>query len=348
MRIGTFHLLGSPDLARGQRRFEETIEQIALADELGFDYAWVAEHHFSNYGLSTNPLLLIAHASAVAPRIRFSQGVIVTPFWHPLRLAEDVAVVDILTRGRLDLGLGRGYQAMEFHGLNVPLEESRAIFQEQLALMKKAWTEDDFTFQGRYYQVPRPTTLLPKPLQRPHPPIWVATLSLTTLDWIAANGYQALITGNRMTWDEIAAWRDRFLTLRAAAGHRTDDARIGVLRHIYVADNEAEARAAVWQTRWQSRVSHHLGMDDEPIRAGRNLASPLADEPDDEAWWERLIYGTPERCIAQLRRDAEAGITDVLGWFDVGGLPHEQVVRSLRLFAQEVLPALAEAGVGAA
>src|SRR5215207_10009551 len=143
MRFGTFHLIGSPELAPAERRFGETLEQIALADELGFDYAWIAEHHFSNYGYSVNPLLLIAKASAFARRVRFGQAILVTPFWHPLRLAEDVALTDILTEGRLDLGLGRGYQGMEFKGLDVSLEESRAIFLEQLELMKKAWTEDD-------------------------------------------------------------------------------------------------------------------------------------------------------------------------------------------------------------
>src|SRR6202171_6505757 len=127
MRVGTFHLIGSPSMAPAAQRFRETVDQIALADELGFDSVWVAEHHFSNYGYSANPLLLIARASATAPRVRFGQAVIVTPFWHPLRLAEDIAMTDLLTGGRLEVGLGRGYPPLEFRGLGGEQRECPAL-----------------------------------------------------------------------------------------------------------------------------------------------------------------------------------------------------------------------------
>src|SRR6202048_2927636 len=156
MRVGTFHLIGSPSMAPPAQRFGETLAHIALADELGFDTVWVAEHHFSNYGYSANPLLLIARASASAPRVRFGQAVLVTPFWHPLRLAEDIAITDLLTDGRLEIGLGRGYQPMEFVGLGVDQEQSRALFEEQFQVMRLAWTADDFTFAGKHFPVPRP------------------------------------------------------------------------------------------------------------------------------------------------------------------------------------------------
>src|SRR5919201_189975 len=146
MRFGTFHLIGSPGMAPAAERFGETLDHIALADQLGFDAVWVAEHHFSNYGYSANPLLLIARASATAPRVRFGQAVLVTPFWHPLRLAEDIAIADLLTGGRLEIGLGRGYQPLEFQGFSVDQASSRAIFEEQVELMRLAWTADDFTF----------------------------------------------------------------------------------------------------------------------------------------------------------------------------------------------------------
>jgi alkanesulfonate monooxygenase SsuD/methylene tetrahydromethanopterin reductase-like flavin-dependent oxidoreductase (luciferase family) len=193
MQFGTFHLVGSPEMAPPAERFKETIEQVALADELGFDYAWIAEHHFSNYGYSVNPLILIARLAPVAPRLRFGQAVIVTPFWHPIRLAEDIALTDHLTDGRLDLGLGRGYQPMEFRGLGLESEESRSMFLEQLELMRKAWSEDDFTHDGRYWQLREPLTVLPRPLQQPHPPIWMAIQSLPTLDWVASQGFGGLL-----------------------------------------------------------------------------------------------------------------------------------------------------------
>src|SRR5438552_2208871 len=129
MRFGTFHLIGSPHMAPGADRFAETLDHIALADQLDFGAVWVAEHHFSNYGYSANPLLLIARASTTAPRVRFCQGVLVTPFWHPIRLAEDIAITDLLTDGRLEIGLGRGYQPLEFRGFDVDQELSRPLFE---------------------------------------------------------------------------------------------------------------------------------------------------------------------------------------------------------------------------
>ena len=343
MRFGTFHLIGSPDVAPGERRVDETMRAIALADELGFDITWVAEHHFSNYGYAVNPLLLIAKASALAPRLNFGQAIIVTPFWHPMRLAEDIALTDILTDGRLELGIGRGYQPMEFRGLDIPMEDTRGMFEEQLEIMLKAWNEDDFTYQGRHYRVPEPTTVLPRPIQRPHPPIWVATQSTETLDWAARHGYGMLWSANSMPESVLEEWRDRYIAGRAASGHpvQPDKAPIAIQRFVYVTETEAEAREATWQTRWQRRLADHLRRDKAKIVAGRNEEQTSPDEVSDEEWWGRLAYGPPERCIERLRRDAELGVTDLIAWFDVGGLPFEKVERSMRLYAREVMPALA-------
>jgi alkanesulfonate monooxygenase SsuD/methylene tetrahydromethanopterin reductase-like flavin-dependent oxidoreductase (luciferase family) len=347
MQFGTFHLIGSPDMKSGQQRFDETLEQIALADKLGFDSVWVAEHHFSNYGYSVNPLLLIAKASALAPRVRFGQAIIVTPFWHPIRLAEDIALTDILTGGRLELGLGRGYQPYEFQGLGASIEQSREVFLEQLDLMEEAWTEDDFTYDGRFYKIPKPITVLPRPVQQPFPPIWVATQSLETLDWTAASGYNLLMTGGSSTsLDQIGEWIRHYHERRAACGHDPDEGRVAVLRFVYVTDTDDQAREAIGQTRWQRRCAWHLREGDERITAGQNENFPFPDEPSDEAWWDTLVYGSPERCIAQLRRDAELGITDALGWFDVGDLPNDAVLHSMDRFAREVMPALGGVRVG--
>ena len=339
MRFGTFHLIGAPHMTPAEQRVRETLEQISLADELGFDHVWVAEHHFSNYGYSVNPLILIAKASAYATRVRFGQAVIVTPFWQPVRLAEDIALTDILTSGRLDLGLGRGYQPMEFEGLGLDIADNTAMFQEGLDLMAKCWSEDDFTFQGRHYRVERPTTVFPRPIQQPHPPIWIAAQSPSTMDWTADQGYFALTSASTTRWDELAAFTQRFRERRAAAGHARPG-RIANLRFVHVTESEGEAREAVWQTRWQRRVADHLRRNDQRMAAGVNEAYPIEGEDPDEVWWDRLVYGTPDRCIAQIRRDQELGYTDFIGWFDIGGLPGEQVLRSIRLFAEEVIPAL--------
>jgi alkanesulfonate monooxygenase SsuD/methylene tetrahydromethanopterin reductase-like flavin-dependent oxidoreductase (luciferase family) len=345
MRFGTFHLIGAPEMQPGEQRVGETIDQIVLADQLGLHKAWIAEHHFSNYGYATNPLLLIAKAAGLTQQIRFGQAIIVTPFWHPLRLAEDIALTDILTGGRLDVGVGRGYQKMEFDGLGLDIQDSRETFVEQLALMKKAWTEDDFTHDGTFFKVPRPITMLPKPIQKPHPAIWVACQSEQTIDWTAAEGYHPIFSGSS-GGTQIFGWRQRFVEQRQAAGDSDPNPRVAVQRFVFVSDTEEEARAAMWQTRWLRRLANHLRNDVARITAGRNEPFAPASEPTDEEMWDRVVYGPPERCIAQIRRDVEMGFTDFIGWFDVGGLPHETVTRSMRRFAEEVMPAFSSVGAG--
>jgi alkanesulfonate monooxygenase SsuD/methylene tetrahydromethanopterin reductase-like flavin-dependent oxidoreductase (luciferase family) len=339
MRFGTFHLIGSPSMAPAQQRFDETLSHIALADALGFHTVWVAEHHFSNYGYSANPLLVIARAATSAPRVRFGQAVIVTPFWHPIRLAEDIAITDLLTGGRLEVGLGRGYQPLEFRGFDTPQEDSRAIFEEQFEVLRAAWTKDDFTFHGQHFTVPTPVTVLPRPLQQPHPPIWLAVQSQTSLEWAAAQGCDVLLTGGGTDWPQLGTWVQLYLARRAATpGERS--ARVGVLRHVHVTETDGEARAALWQSRWQRAVANRLRKGEERIEAGRNDLTGHVDELSEEEWWDRVVYGTPERCVAQLRRQADQGVTDFLAWFDIGGIPAEEVQRSMNLFATEVIPAL--------
>jgi alkanesulfonate monooxygenase SsuD/methylene tetrahydromethanopterin reductase-like flavin-dependent oxidoreductase (luciferase family) len=347
MRFGTFHLIGAPEMQPGEQRIRETVEQIVLAERLGLHQAWVAEHHFSNYGYATNPLLVIAKAAGLTQRIRFGQAVIVTPFWHPLRLAEDIALTDILTDGRLDIGLGRGYQKMETDAFELKLEESRALFLEQLAIMKKAWTEDDFTYQGQFFTVPRPITMLPKPIQKPHPQIWIACQSEQTIDWTAQQGYYPIFSGSS-GGTQIFGWRRRFEEQWRAAGHAPASPPAAVQRFVYVCDNEQEAREALRWPRWLRRLAGHLRAADERIVAGRNEEYPVPNEPSEDELWDRVVYGPPERCIAQLRRDAEMGFTDFIGWFDVGGLTAETVKRSMRRFAEEVIPAVAATGSGVA
>jgi alkanesulfonate monooxygenase SsuD/methylene tetrahydromethanopterin reductase-like flavin-dependent oxidoreductase (luciferase family) len=330
-------------MAPAERRFDETIEQIVLAEELGFDSVWIAEHHFSNYGYSANPLLLIAKASALTSRIRFSQSILVTPFWHALRLAEDIAITDLLTHGRLDIGLGRGYQPMEFRGFNGSLEDSRALFEEQFALMRKAWTESDFTFEGQFYKLPTPITVLPRPLQQPHPPIWIAVQSDASLAWAATHDCDVLVSGSSASWPQVMAWSERLRELRPPAEH---PARLAMMRHAYITETEDEARAAGWQSRWQRAVAETLRLDKQRITAGKNDVSGHQSSLAEDEWWDRLVYGTPERCLAKLRRQAALGVDEAVLWFDLGGVPSEAVERSMRLFAREVMPALA--GVDAA
>ena len=177
MKWGTFSLSQIPDLSLVPETFSSDFEQFELAEELGFDTIWIAEHLFSSYGVVTSTQVLAAALAKATKNIKIGMAVVVMPFNHPLRTASDFALVDILSEGRLLFGTGRAYQPHEFDGLGIPMEDSRAMYDEALELVLKAWTNEKIQHKGQFWNVPQPTEVLPKPLQKPHPPIYQAAIS---------------------------------------------------------------------------------------------------------------------------------------------------------------------------
>jgi alkanesulfonate monooxygenase SsuD/methylene tetrahydromethanopterin reductase-like flavin-dependent oxidoreductase (luciferase family) len=189
MKFGLFYQLPSAPTQHVVARYEETIEQIVYAEALGFDAAWLAELHFNPlFSVMPAPLLLAAALAQRTTRIRLGTAVLLLPLQHPLRTAEEAAVVDLLSQGRLELGVGRGMITIHFQGFNVPREESRARFEEALTLINQAWTQETCSFDGKLFQVP-PTAVVPKPWQKPHPPLRIAANSPETAVFAGEQGY---------------------------------------------------------------------------------------------------------------------------------------------------------------
>jgi alkanesulfonate monooxygenase SsuD/methylene tetrahydromethanopterin reductase-like flavin-dependent oxidoreductase (luciferase family) len=338
MQFGLFFEWPNPELRDWQRLFEEGIEQIQLAEELGFDFILIAEHHFSNYGMSPAPLM---QALAVADRtkhIRIGTAVLVLPMWQPLRLAEEVAVLDNLTNGRFFCGIGRGYQPHEFARLGVTSEESRVRFAESLDVLLKAWTSDtSFTYDGHFVKVPHGVVVWPKPKQKPHPPLMLAGTSQDSLELAAERDFTLLTSGFagpaviRRTTREL-------LRLRTAAGRPVDTWGLGAQTYCHVAESNDEARSLMRYPQWQLRANRSLQRAD--VIDGRANAIPFEGERYDEDFWDGLFYGDPDRLIAKYRDLAEAGCTFASCWMMSGGMPHEKLMRSVRLMGQEVIPAL--------
>jgi alkanesulfonate monooxygenase SsuD/methylene tetrahydromethanopterin reductase-like flavin-dependent oxidoreductase (luciferase family) len=341
MKLGLFFEWPNPSTTDWKRLFEEGIEQIQLAEELGFDFVFIAEHHFSNYGMSPSPLM---QALAIAERtktIRIGTAVLVLPVWQPLRLAEEVAVLDNLTNGRCFCGIGRGYQPHEFERYGVTLEDSRDRFNECLDVLLKAWSMDtSFTYEGQYVHIPHPTVVWPKPLQKPHPIKLIAGTSADTLRLAARLDISPLVSGFAGT----QAVRDMtlaFLRERAALGLPTDSWEIGAQTFCHVAPTNEEARAAAKYPRWQQRAGRALNRRD--VTDGRVNATPVDGEPDDEAFWNALYFGDSDRVRSKYLALAEAGATFASCWMMTGGMPHELLMRSIKLMGEEVLPAVHEA-----
>ena len=171
MDCGTFLLLQSPSAQDPVEVFARATEMAQTADRLGFDSIWCAEHHFSTYGYLSRPLMFAMHLAAHTERIRVGSAVVVLPLHHPLVVFEEIATADLLSGGRLDVGLGRGYQPYEFERLGHTLDESRERFDESVDILLKAFAGEPFSHEGKYYSFGE-TSVFPLPIQKPHPPIW--------------------------------------------------------------------------------------------------------------------------------------------------------------------------------
>ena len=278
MKFGLFYEWPNPTLRNWKTLFEEGVEQIRYSEEMGFDYCLIAEHHFSNYGNSPSPLLQALYIGQRTKRLKIATGILVLPIWQPLRLSEEVAVLDNLIDGRFICGIGRGYQPHEMGRFGIPLEESRQRFEESLDVLVKAWTQDEsFTYEGEYIKIPDPVTVWPKPLQRPHPPFWVAGNSVESMKLAAARDIMPVTTGllgpegiKAHLGSLVHAKKD--LGTRAgktrlgepAGGYRRPGRgvhpldRLGMQALTHVARTDREAREQLGHARWQNQAGRAL------------------------------------------------------------------------------------------
>jgi len=347
MKFGLFYQLPCAPTQHAATRYHETLEQIVYAEELGFDTAWLAELHFNpSFSIMPAPLLLAAAVAQRTTRIRLGTAVLLLPLHHPLRVAEEAAVVDLLSRGRVELGVGRGMIAIHFQGFNVPREESRERFEETLTIIKQAWTQETCQFEGSYFHVPE-TVVVPKPLQQPHPPLRIAANSPETAVFAGEHGYSVFIaspinSGAKLS-EQVARYRRAF----QAAPHPEGKADVAIAFPVYVADSVAQVRQEV-----ESSFLNYFQAISLQARLGARDHSPAYDylreirKRVEAVTWEQIepiaVYGSPEMCIHRINEIYEQCQMDqFICWFNPGGLiPHTQVLTSMRRFAEEVMPAV--------
>jgi len=240
MRFGTYYFLQAPPTITHPDVIRHEIEQMVWTEELGFDSIWLTEHHFIDYGLSVSPAVLAAAAAMRTRRVRIGLAAAILPFHDPVRLAEELAIVDILSEGRLDVGVGRGNRPVEFEGYRVPQIENRERFEECLAIMLKAWTHERFAFEGRHFTIPE-VRVIPKPLQRPHPPVYVVCTSPDTIEATALRGAPMLNSLLRGGPEQLARSRDTYVKACEKAGRNAAEVA-GLLARLRGADRRAGAR----------------------------------------------------------------------------------------------------------
>lgn len=338
MKFGLNILMPDPLMKGGEARYRETMELVDVANAVGIDSVWVTEHHFSNYSLIPSPLTLLSAIGQRAPKMRVGTGVLLLPLWNPVRAAADVAVLDCLTGGRVDIGIGRGYQRVEFDVMSVPMEENRQMMEEGVKILKCLWTQKNTTFAGQYYNIRRPVTLLPRPVQLPHPPIWVATSSPASIEYCAAEGYGFMQGSVELAISKLCERSLYQQQLWLEAGRALDLYRFLAIRAIMCTPTDAEAEDAINFLQWQIRVPVHLIKDDREVIDGAANADPFDGEPRREDWLERVVFGSPATCIEKILALDEANITHLNGWFEFGGIPQERALASLQLFGEKVCP----------
>jgi alkanesulfonate monooxygenase SsuD/methylene tetrahydromethanopterin reductase-like flavin-dependent oxidoreductase (luciferase family) len=341
MNFGTFLLMQSPSARSSQEMYSRGLDLAQAAEALGFGNVWLAEHHFSTYGYLSRPLQLATYIAAKTTRLRVGTAVIVVPLHHPLIIAEEIATLDLLCGGRLDVGLGRGYQPYEFERLGLELESGRARWEESIDVLLEALTGKPFTYDGKLFKIPE-TSVFPQPLQQPLPPIWITAQSPDSVEAAVRRGFNVLTGGFGVSLERMGEFRRLFDRLVAEA-KPPRPLQVGVQRAVYVADNLADARAAAEEARWNMRVTLSLRNHYERVEAGRAVAVPAPNEPTTDDLLDRfLVIGTPDVVVRQIQRIRDlVGITHFNCSFWFGDLEHARVLRSMERFAREVMPAFA-------
>jgi alkanesulfonate monooxygenase SsuD/methylene tetrahydromethanopterin reductase-like flavin-dependent oxidoreductase (luciferase family) len=347
MKFGLMCMLSDPGNVPQEHIFREVFEEVEYAEALGFDSVWLSEYHFSVHSPLGDALTLAAAIAQRTSRIKIGTAVVPLPFHHPLRLAEQAALVDVLSAGRLLLGMGRGYQPSEFASFGKDPEQSRSMFQESLSIVQKAFTEENFSYTGHFWNI-QDVTLFPKPLQQPHPPFYMAAVTPPSYRLAADLGLPILRSPNFTRMELVEQQWQVYCERLQKRGLDADDMDQPLLMKTYVGETEEEAvRVAEPHARWFHRLLGGLlpGASGKSIPAGYELLG-LERKHHEEANFDDLYewgscYGTPARVIDLIKQSVKrTGTNHWLADMKFGGMPHDKTMKSMELFARHVMPAL--------
>jgi probable F420-dependent oxidoreductase len=315
----------------GGHYYRESLDEVTRAEDLGFDSVWMEEHHAVTNHYWPSPLTVLAGYATRTSRLMLGTDILVAAFYHPARLAEDVALLDVMSNGRFTLGIAIGYKPDEFALYGVDLEKRGARFEEQLAIMMGLWTEERVRFRGTYYTLEG--RLEPKPVTKPHPPVWIGGWGDITLRR-AATLADNWIPGPTADLERLLAGKRQFLERRRAAG-RAAPTEWPLTRDVIIADTDAQARALAETHIMVAYRREYAGGWRHPF-----IDAAIATDLD-QLMADRFIIGGPEQCVAQIRRFVEQyGMTHLICRTFFPGMPHAHIMRELDLLAREVMPAL--------
>ncbi len=317
----------------GGHYYRDALEEVTRAEALGFDSVWMEEHHSVTDHYWPSPLTVLAGFATRTSRMRLGTDILVAPFYHPVRLAEDAAMLDVMSGGRFVLGIAIGYKPDEFALYGADLEKRGARFEEQLAIMKGLWTQDAVSFKGAYYRVEG--RLEPKPLTRPHPSVWIGGWGDITLRR-AATLADNWVPGPTADLARLLAGKQQFLANRRAAGRTEPVTEWPLTRDVIIADTDREARELAERHIMISYRKEYAGGWRHPF-IDASIATDL-----DALMKNRFLIGGPDQVVRALRPFVdEYGMTHLICRLFFPGMPHQHILRELELIAKEVRPAFA-------
>lgn len=359
MKVGLIYEIESikphaPD--HEHRVFWETMEQIELADRLGFDSVWTVEHHFLNeFSYCSAPEVFLACVSQRTRRIRLGHGVVVLPFNHPVRVAERIAVLDIMSNGRVEFGTGRATTMDEILGFGTRPEETRPRWAEAIEMIPRMWREDPFTHRGQFWTVEPSVSVIPKPLQKPHPPIWVAATNPDTFRIAGERGIGVLCFTLGLPLADVAPrihlYRETIRNASPVGLTLNDQVSMNIMGLIGEDARETEeiARESVlWYVRRGFDLVSTVARAAPGEQSYDYLASAARFDPSQITRdyygflkdGDLIAVGKPSEALRVARRYREIGADQVLFFLQYGSIPHQRIMRSLELIARDLLPEL--------
>jgi alkanesulfonate monooxygenase SsuD/methylene tetrahydromethanopterin reductase-like flavin-dependent oxidoreductase (luciferase family) len=323
---------------------QELTELVQMAEKGGFETFWIGEHHGMGYTVAPNPFVNLAYLAEQTKTIRLGTGTVIAPFWHPIALAGEAALCDVMTNGRLDLGIARGAYTFEYERLMPGLDamDAGARMREMVPTVQKLF-QGDYAHDGKFWQFPS-TTPMPYPIQQPHPPIWIAARDPMSHDFAVANGCNVQVTSLTMGDAEVVSLMERF-DKACSDNPKVPRPEIMMLMHTYVAETEDELAQGtkdlqaffVYFNKWFKRERPINKGRMEPIRQEDIDALPQFSE---ENIRKNLVIGTPAQVIDRLKQYEALGYDQYSIWLD-SHMNQAQKRKTLKLFINEVMPAFA-------
>lgn len=341
MRFGFFDQLPCAPGYSEHQRFQDIIAQIELGDAIGFDTVWLGELHFSRgFSILADPLMVLAAAAQRTGRIRLGTAVTLLPLHNPVKIAEEAAICDILSGGRLELGCGRGTAPLHYAGYDIPQEESRERFDEALDFIIGAWTHEAFSFEGKYFRA-RDLTVVPQPLQKPHPPLRIAANSPDTFPFAARRRFPIFATPMINPPDKL---KEGLGVYRAGLGGAAADTALAFPVHVAASREQARAECEPSLMRFMRAAAERLrplgDHDVKSFEAFRQVLARMDRVTFSDIDREMGVFGDPEYCVERVRElKRDYGMDEFICYFNQGGMMDRAMVhRSMTLFAKEVMP----------